>query len=133
MAGHLVPVDFRVNPAKVSNPVERKTLLQDLLPIIETFSGPLTETSVCEVPGGNHVVLCCSDTMTLTVKLYFNGLVTANVEYYTDQVNEHKIVNDRIFIGDYNRKIEDNEYAVERLCMSSCGTCLTGSDSQPQF
>ncbi|ROT64417.1 spermine synthase [Penaeus vannamei] len=32
--------------------------------------------------------------MTLSVKLYSNGLVTATVEYYTDQVNEHKIAND---------------------------------------
>ncbi|XP_071521618.1 spermine synthase-like [Panulirus ornatus] len=94
MAGHTVPVDFKVNPAKISNPVERKTLLQDLLPIIEPFTGPLTETSVCEVPGGNHVVLYCSDTSTLSVKLYSSGLVSAAVEYYTDEVNEHRIVND---------------------------------------
>lgn len=94
MAGHSVPVDFRVNPAKISNPVERKTLLQDMLPLIEPFTGSLTEISVCEVPGGNFVALYASDTMTLSVKLYSNGLVTATVEYYTDQVNEHKIAND---------------------------------------
>ncbi|KAK8721540.1 hypothetical protein OTU49_012770 [Cherax quadricarinatus] len=94
MAGHSVPIDFRVNPAKVSNPVERKTLLQDLLPLIEPFTGPLIETSLCEVPGGSHVALYCSDTMTLAVKLYFNGLISATVEYYTDEVNEHKISND---------------------------------------
>nr|XP_045608966.1 spermine synthase-like [Procambarus clarkii]XP_045608967.1 spermine synthase-like [Procambarus clarkii]XP_045608968.1 spermine synthase-like [Procambarus clarkii]XP_045608969.1 spermine synthase-like [Procambarus clarkii] len=94
MAGHTVPIDFRVNSAKISNPVERKTLLQDLLPLIEPFTGPLTETSLCEVPGGSYMALYCSDTMTLSVKLYFNGLVTCTVDYYTDEVNEHKIVND---------------------------------------
>lgn len=52
------------------------------------------QISVCEVPGGNFVALYASDTMTLSVKLYSNGLVTATVEYYTDQVNEHKIAND---------------------------------------
>lgn len=40
------------------------------------------------------MVLYSSDTMTLSVKLYANGLVTATVEYYTDAVNTHKIVND---------------------------------------
>lgn len=94
MAGHSVPVDFRVNPAKIANPVERKTLLQDLLPLLEPFTGTLTEVSVCEVPGGNHVALYSSDTMTVSIKLYSNGLVSATVEYYTDKVNEHKILND---------------------------------------
>lgn len=94
MAGHTVPIDFRVNPAKITNPVERKTLLQDLLPVVEPFTGALSEVSVCEVPGGNYVALYASDKMTFSVKLYGNGVVSASVEYYTDEVNEHKIVND---------------------------------------
>lgn len=94
MAGHSVPVDFRVDPAKISNPVERKTLLQDLIPIVEPFTGSLTEISVSEVPGGNYVALYASDEMTFSVKLYGNGVVTGTVEYYTDKINEHKIVND---------------------------------------
>lgn len=94
MAGHSVPIDFRVNPAKITNPVERKTLLQDLVPVVEPFTGSLTEISVSEVPGGNFVALYASDAMTFSVKLYANGIVSGTVEYYTDQVNEHKIVND---------------------------------------
>ncbi|KAK7086408.1 hypothetical protein SK128_013412 [Halocaridina rubra] len=94
MAGHSVPIDFRVNPAKISNPVERKTLLQDLVPVVEPFTGSLTELSVCEVPGGNFMALYASDEMTFSVKLYSNGVITATVEYYTDDVNSHKIVND---------------------------------------
>lgn len=40
------------------------------------------------------MALYSSDTMTVSVKLYSNGLVSATVEYYTENVNEHKIVND---------------------------------------
>ncbi|XP_063846677.1 spermine synthase-like [Scylla paramamosain] len=94
MAGHSVPVDFRVNPAKISNPVERKTLIQDFLPILEPFTGPLTEMSMCEVAGGNHFALYSSDSMTVSIKMYNNGLVSATVEYYTENVNKHKILND---------------------------------------
>ncbi|KAK3855976.1 hypothetical protein Pcinc_037652 [Petrolisthes cinctipes] len=94
MAGHTVPIDFRVDPAKIANPVERKTLLQDFLPLVEPFTGPLAEISSYELPGGCHMVLYSSDNMTLSVKLYSNGLVTAAVEYYTNAVNTHKIVND---------------------------------------
>ncbi|MPC14591.1 Spermine synthase [Portunus trituberculatus] len=52
--------------------------------------------SMCEVAGGNHFALYSSDSMTVSVKMYTNGLVSATVEYYTENVNEHKILNDVI-------------------------------------
>ncbi|CAL4246732.1 unnamed protein product, partial [Meganyctiphanes norvegica] len=94
MAGHSVPIDFRVDPAKITNPVERSTLLQDLLHILEPYMGKQTQICNLELGGGNHMTVYTVGDTTLSVKLYSNGLVTATWEYYVDNMHSHKIIND---------------------------------------
>ena len=47
-----------------------------------------------DLPCGGHMSIYGSSSMSFSIKLYKEGLVTTTVEYYTNDVNEHKIVND---------------------------------------
>ncbi|KAB7501455.1 Spermine synthase [Armadillidium nasatum] len=103
MAGHSVPIDFWVDPVKVVNPVERETILQDILPILEPYAGVLKKVTDAAIPGGNFVSIFASEDMTLSVKLYKNGLISCTLEYLVaeEAINEHKI------LIDDGRKIEE--------------------------
>ncbi|RXG53920.1 Spermine synthase [Armadillidium vulgare] len=103
MAGHSVPIDFWVEPVKVVNPVERETILQDILPILEPYAGVLKKVTDAAIPGGNFVSIFASEDMTLSVKLYKNGLISCTLEYLVaeEAINEHKI------LIDDGRKIEE--------------------------
>ncbi|XP_076062239.1 spermine synthase [Oratosquilla oratoria] len=94
MAGHSVPVDFKVDPAKVKNPVERTTLLQETIPLIQPFTGTLKQVCQADLPGGHFFYVYASDEMSFSIKMYSNGLVSCTVDYYTTNVNEHRITND---------------------------------------
>ena len=94
MAGHSVCIDFRIDAAKIVNPVERKTLVQDILPIVEPFTGTLTEITSCELPDGSFIFIFSSNKkMTVTIKLYLEGVVCTTVEYYAKNVDEQIIQN----------------------------------------
>ena len=50
----------------------------------------------CKVPGNHTMKIYASETMTLTLKMHSNGLVTCTLEYLVtdEEVNDHKIAND---------------------------------------
>uniref|UniRef100_A0A2P2I435 Spermine synthase-like n=1 Tax=Hirondellea gigas TaxID=1518452 RepID=A0A2P2I435_9CRUS len=96
MAGHSIPIDFRVEPCILADESSRSALFKKLVPLVELYSGPLTLLSDVPVSKESRHMLYSSGEkgFTFSITVFGNGLVNCSLIYYTQDVNKQLIAVD---------------------------------------